>query len=64
MAKGEIVAYSSDVSAGVIKSKNKKLCFFKAQWLSKENAPNSGQQVIFDESPGRAENIRPLSSDE
>ena len=63
MAKGKIVAYSPDVSAGVVKSKDRELCFFKSQWFSKEREPDSGLEVLFDESHDQAENVRPATSE-
>jgi hypothetical protein len=59
MQQGQIVAYSSDASAGVIKCKNGKLHYFsKTQWLSRQTELQSNLKVIFEESPDCARDVR------
>jgi hypothetical protein len=59
MMNGVILAYSSDVSAGVIKGEDGRSYYFpKTEWASAENHPVSGLTVTFSRRERNACHVR------
>jgi hypothetical protein len=53
MIKGQVVAYSSDVSAGVIRTADRNRVFFsRKDWMS-ATPPSAGQNVVLEQGPDK-----------